>query len=351
VAGVTLVVLLGGAAAIRTAGGSDGITAPSASTATTTAAVTRQDLVLADSYDGALGFGESSAITANRAGVVTTISAMGSTVSVGQPIYTIDLQPTVLLRGAVPAFRTLDQNSEAGADIAQLEQALVDLGLGAGLTVDEDFTAATAAAVEKWEAALGRFDPDGTVALGDVIFTLGDLRVAEISAAVGTQVRADSTVLLASPTAKVVTMTVNADTANKLEAGTAVQLELPGKLDTTGKVTNIGPETTPAPTQGGGGSASTVTITISLDDPAVADAFDSGSVKVSVEQSRVKDATTVPVTALLALAEGGYAVQVADGSQPNGYRLVAVKIGTYSGDRVQVTGAGVEPGVKVVVPR
>lgn len=352
VIGTVAAVAVAGAGALTLAKGGDDNTTQTAATGTRAVEVERKDLVLSDDYEGELGFGEASSVSANKTGVVTSVPATGTVVANGQALFTIGLQPTVLLKGTVPAFRALDTSSDAGADITQLEQALADLGFGAGVTVDETYTSATATAVKKWETALGRFDPDGTVELGDVVFAPGDVRVTEISATTGTQVRTDTAVVSVSPTAKVVTMTVSADAANRLEAGTAVQLELPGDVETTGKITDIGPETAAANQGGpGGGGGPTVTITITLDDPAKAGDFDSGSVDVTIERSRVKDATTVPVTALLALAEGGYAVQVVDARQPGGYRLAAVEIGTYSGNDVQVTGPGIEPGVQVLVPR
>ena len=56
--------------------------------------------------------------------------------------------------------------------------------------------------------------------------------------------------------------------------------------------------------------------------------------------------TAVPVSALLALAEGGYAVEL-DG--PSGTRLVAVEPGFFADGMVEVEGA-IEPGDRVVVP-
>ncbi len=60
----------------------------------------------------------------------------------------------------------------------------------------------------------------------------------------------------------------------------------------------------------------------------------------------VNDVVAVPVEALLALAEGGYAVEVQDG---NGTRLIAVEAGFYADGLIEVTG-DVAPGDMVVVP-
>jgi hypothetical protein len=53
------------------------------------------------------------------------------------------------------------------------------------------------------------------------------------------------------------------------------------------------------------------------------------------------------VTALVALAEGGYAVEVADGATTH---LVGVDTGLFAGGNVEVTGAALREGQRVVVP-
>jgi peptidoglycan hydrolase-like protein with peptidoglycan-binding domain len=314
----------------------------------TTAAVERRDLVVTETLTGELAYADVKTVTSARKGTVTTVAAAGTTVAVGSALFSIDLEPAVVLRGEIPAFRVLDTTAGDGPDVRQLEQALADLGYGDGLTVDEDFTSVTATAVTAWEKDLGRAEPDGVVELGDVIFTTGDLRVSAVLAAVGAQVQTGSDVVDTTSPAKVVDADLDADRSNDLETGTAVGLTLPGGTGTTGTVTNVGtqPETSSADPD----AAPTVPVQITLDDPAAADAFDSGSVDVVLERSRENSVLAVPVTALMALAEGGYAVQVVDAAQPTGYRLVAVAVGTIAEGYVAVTGEAVREGVTVVVP-
>ncbi|MDP1819740.1 MAG: hypothetical protein Q8K58_07560 [Acidimicrobiales bacterium] len=57
----------------------------------------------------------------------------------------------------------------------------------------------------------------------------------------------------------------------------------------------------------------------------------------------------MPVTALLALAEGGYAVELVSGAG-SGARLVPVEVGTHADGWVGIEGDGIEPGAAVVVP-
>jgi membrane fusion protein, multidrug efflux system len=341
----------------RDGGGEGGATAA----ATTTVPVEVRDLVLSDEYEGELGYGEARAVTAGRSGVVTGVTPVGTTVGQGDTLFDLDLQPTVLLHGDVPAFRDLSVDADAGSDITQLEQALVDLGFGDGVTVDDEFTAATAHAVEAWEEALGRSDPDGVVTLGDVLFAAADLRIAEVTADPGTQVQSGADVVQVTVTTKLVTLALTVDQVANVEAGTPVTVTLPDGTQATGKIADVAS----APSSGGGsdpgagggdggdggqGGEETYPVTVALDDPAAAGAFDSGSVEASVERSRTEDATAVPVVALLALREGGYAVQVVDNSKSGGYRLVPVEVGTIADEWAEVSGDGIEAGVEVLVP-
>jgi peptidoglycan hydrolase-like protein with peptidoglycan-binding domain len=353
------VVLAGLVTAAVVAMGGDGGEGGGTAAATTTVPIEVRDLVVTDDYEGELGFGETDAVTGGRSGVVTGVTPLGTTVGQGDVLFHLDLQPTVLLHGDVPAFRDLSVAVDPGADITQLEQALVDLGFGDGVTVDGEFTEATADAVKAWEEALGRADPDGVVTLGDVVFAPTDLRIAEVTADTGTQVQAGADVVQVTATTKVVTLDLTVDQVANVEAGTPVTVTLPDDTEATGKIIDVSSEPTTDDSTGdsagdgdagGDGGEETFPVTIALDDPAAADGFESGTVDVNVERGRTEDATAVPVIALLALREGGYAVQVVDDSQPEGYRLVPVEVGTIADEWAQISGDGIEAGVDVVVP-
>ena len=352
-----VVVLVGLVTAVVVAMGGDGGEGGGTAGATTTVPIEVRDLVVTDEYEGELGFGETDAVMAGRSGVVTGVTPVGTTVGQGEVLFHLDLQPTVLLHGDVPAFRDLSVGADAGADITQLEQALVDLGFGEGVTVDGEFTDATADAVEAWEEALGRSDSDGVVTLGDVVFAPGDLRVADVTAGTGTQVQSGADVVQVTATTEVVTLGLTVDQVANVEAGTPVTVMLPDDSEATGKIVDVAtePSTDSGSDDGGDGGGGdggeeTYPVTVALDDAAAADGFESGTVDVSVERSRTEDATAVPVIALLALREGGYAVQVVDDTQPEGFKLVPVEVGTIADEWAQVSGEGIEAGVEVVVP-
>ena len=109
--------------------------------------------------------------------------------------------------------------------------------------------------------------------------------------------------------------------ADNVEVGAQVEVQLPDLSTTTGIVTEIA---TTAELSEDGGDA-TFPVTVELDDPSVAEGIVDAPVTVAVITDQVRGVTAVPVEALVALAEGGYAVEVADGSET---RLVAVEPGS-----------------------
>ena len=102
---------------------------------------------------------------------------------------------------------------------------------------------------------------------------------------------------------------------------------------------------------GEGESRRVVEVRIDLADESLAAGIDEAPVDVDVASSTAEAVLAVPVEALLALAEGGYAVEVvaSDGGEGS-TRLVAVEVGTFADGLVEVTG-DVAPGDVVVVPR
>ena len=68
---------------------------------------------------------------------------------------------------------------------------------------------------------------------------------------------------------------------------------------------------------------------------------------VNITPQQVDNVLAVPVNALLALAGGGYGVDVVTGGTS---RLVGVTTGVYSDTLVQVSGPGITAGMRVEVP-
>ncbi len=233
----------------------------------------------------------------------------------------------------------------AGADVRQLEQALVDLGYDAGdqLTVDDVFDASTAKAIGELEAAVGA-KADGMLAAGDVRFAEGPVKVTEVAADVGTTVAAGAPVLMLASPDKIVTFDLPAADQGLVSVGDGVTVELPDGVDVPGTVSLVAETATTAADQ----QAAVFEVEVTLDDPTVAGDLEQAPVDVAVVSESVRDVIAVPVAALLALAEGGYAVEVVDDDGTT--RLVGVEPGFFAAGLVEIESGSLDPGTRVVVP-
>jgi peptidoglycan hydrolase-like protein with peptidoglycan-binding domain len=326
------------------AGGQDGDRDAGAEVATTTAPVTRRDLRAAEEVDGTLGYGEPRLVANQRQGTVTALPAEGAVVTRGRALYRVDGKPVPLLYGRLPAWRELSVGVDDGPDVRQLEQNLVALGYDPdrAITVDDRFTWATRAAVERWQEVLG-LKATGTVRLSDAVWQPGPVRVATRKASVGDSVRPGSPLLEVTGTGRQVTIDLDASRQPYVRAGDRVDLELPGGRTTTGRVTSVGKvATVPA-----GDATPTVELVVSLDDPEATGRLDQAPVEAAITTEVRKGVLAVPVNALLALAEGGYAVEVErDGRR----QLVGIETGLFADGQVEVEGEGLRAGDQVVVP-
>jgi hypothetical protein len=98
---------------------------------------------------------------------------------------------------------------------------------------------------------------------------------------------------------------------------------------------------------GNGDGGSAVVITIGFADQAALGTTAGAPVSVRYIEQERKDVLTVPVDALLALAEGGYGVEVVTDGRS---RIVAVDVGLFADGRVEVSGDGLQDGAAVGVP-
>ena len=311
-----------------------------------TATVTRQDLVETKDVDGVLGYGEQAKLVTAAHGTVTWLPEQGAVVTRGEPVARIDQRPVTLLYGSVPMYRTLSDGDE-GADVAQLEKNLAALGYD-GFTVDDEYTAATADAVEAWQDDLG-IDETGTVTPAQVVFTPSAIRVAEQIAQVGGQ--SGAALLGYTGTRRIVTVDLDVADRSLVRAGGTVNVELPsggtakGTVDSIGTVAEL-PQQQAGAEQSDPGDA-TVELTVRLDDAKAGGSLDQAPVTVRLVSERRKGVLAVPVAALLALGEGGYGLQVVTGGTS---RIVAVKTGMFADGRVEVSGTGIAAGTRVGVP-
>jgi peptidoglycan hydrolase-like protein with peptidoglycan-binding domain len=260
---------------------------------------------------------------------------------------------TVLMYGTAPAWRDLSTGSSMGPDITQLEANLAALGFDADgtLVADGVFDQATEIAVSAWQESLG-VEPTGEVALGSVVFVEGPSLVDDQLGVLGSTVNPGNPLLSLTPTRtgeelvttqRVVAQLPLAD-RSLLDIGTEVTIDLPDGTDVPATVLDIGN----VPLGGGAdGSEAYVEVEIQPFEP-IDEVWIGADVDVEVVSELAADVLSVPVSALLALVEGGYAVEIPDGE---GTRLVGVETGMFADGFVEISGVGLEAGMEVVVPR
>lgn len=487
-----IVVTLGAVAAVWLLGGNGSdSTSPSAASVTYSEVVIR-DLEQLEELSGTLGFDAGEPITSRSSGTITDTVEAGSIVEQGDVLFAVDNQPVVLLYGETPAYRNLAIGDETlsvagqlsgpitdivepgtiieqgdvlyradgepvvvlygdtlayrtlrdaatnltGADVAQLEEALVELGYDpdGNVTVDEEFTYYTAQMVEDWQAAMGAeddgivnlgevvflpgpalvldatqlgetagpnapavtlltgsplagedvqqleaalsaqgFDPgpvdgefttetqqavidwqigvgmeaDGVVDLGEVVFRPDSVRVAAVNVTTGSSVNNGMAVLATSSNHSVVAVDLAARDQGLLEEGDTVTVVLPNDVEAPATVTYVAALATVVGS--GPESLATFEVLIELDDDSLAVGFDEAPVEVLVITDQRLDTIAVPVGSLLALAEGGYAVEVDRGNGQTS--LVAVDPGMYADGYVEISAEGLQPGDQVVTAR
>ena len=92
-----------------------------------------------------------------------------------------------------------------------------------------------------------------------------------------------------------------------------------------------------------GSPSATISVTIALTGHRKIDGLDQAAVSVNFEQQKATNVLSVPVTALIATAGGGYAVQAA--AAP--HQLLPVTPGLFAAGYVQISGSQITPGLQV----
>ena len=336
------VVAIGAAAAGITMATRQSTTAAEESPDTTepreTAQVTKTDLVEEEKLRGSLGYGDSKVIGVEGTGTITGLPTVGTVLQQGDSPWEVDGHTgPAIFYGELPLWRTLRSGVDDGADVAQLEQNLTDLGFGTDVVVDEEFDKYTSAAIKAWQDSRG-FKKTGVVNPGDVVIEQAPVRVAEQKASVGDKLSPE--ILSVTGAQQVVGLDVSLDKIGLLSVGAAVEIELPDDTRVDGSVASIGR----AATVKQDGASATVEATVALQSPV--ESLDAAPVDVIVSTPKATGVLVVPIRALVALAEGGYAVEKVSGATT---QLVAVVPGAFGDGIVEITGDGIAEGDSVVV--
>ncbi len=278
------------------------------------------------------------------AGVVSEPAAPGTVVEHGTVLYLVDEVPVVAVDSErVAEDPVLLEFNSATFTALELEQALADAGFDPDdeMTVDGAVTAATEAAVERWQQSAGlpvtgRAEPGyyQPVTVGQSIDTV--LAVEDGSTAL-------RPVLFTSNSELRVEIVVGVADADEFVEGQAVTIELADESVVDGTVTEIGLVERETP-------QSDPTVTIVIDVQAGSDQeLVAGNATVTTVSEAIEGATAIPTRSLISLSEGGFAVELVDGDGET--RLVGVELGAFDDGYVEVTEGDVTPGDQVVVPR
>jgi hypothetical protein len=167
-------------------------------------------------------------------------------------------------------------------------------------------------------------------------------------------------VLQTTSTHLVVTVDLSASSQSEAVVGERLTVEMPAGNTVNGRITTVSPVAESSSGSGNGsnsgsgggggsgngnsgGSTSTIPVTITLSGHHTGAGLDQAAVSVNFAQQRARNVLSVPVTALLAVAGGNFAVQPA--AKP--HQLIPVSTGLFAAGYVQISGPGVYSGLQV----
>jgi peptidoglycan hydrolase-like protein with peptidoglycan-binding domain len=367
VAGAALAATVLAVLAIIVRPSAGGSSDPASGDAPATATVERGRLAMQVSGTGTLTYasqadGSPYSVVNQATGVVTALPSVGEVIKCGRALYRVHGHPVPLLCGRTPLYRRLSEGLK-GWDVKELNRNLVGLGYADAAELDPSgyFGYETRSALKDLKGDLGlartgSLEPEQAVALP------GPLRISSVSATLGAPAQPGAPIAEATSTARRVEVDLDPSQAERVKVGDRASITLPNNRTTRGVVRTIGAVAVDSGSDsgsasgsdsgsGGGSGSSTPTIAVFIRLRHLGDVggIEEAPVQVSIITGRIKNAFSVPVTALLARA-GGYAVEMVDaGGQRH---LVPVDLGAFdhANGLVQVRGSGLRAGQRVVVP-
>lgn len=173
-------------------------------------------------------------------------------------------------------------------------------------------------------------------------------------------------ILQTTSTRLVVTVDLDASLQSEARVGERVTVQLPAGNTVNGRVSAVSsvaqsPSSGDTSGNGGGsggsggggngangsangsGSSSTIPVTITLSGRHTGAGLDEAAVSVNFARRHARNVLSVPVTALLAVGGGDYAVQQAVAP----HTRIPVSVGLFAAGYVQISGRGIIPGLRV----
>ena len=285
-------------------------------------------------HNADLGFGQPRSLLAQAQGTLTWVPEIGQQIKTGDVLWEIDRQPVIYMPGDLPMYRDLYKGVKKGDDILQLEEFLIAEGFGPqGWEADNSFNARTRAAVKAFQKERG-MTQDGLLGPAKMVVGREPLRI-ETRANKGDS-STEGPVLTVTDASAVVTLAASSRQLASFQQNPDVLIVLGDGVELSAILDKV--KATPADENGAFGYE----ITYMVDDIV----SDAQPVKVKLVQVLAADALTVPVDALIALAEGGYAVEM---KTATGSVLRGVEVIDFDDTTVAITG-DVAVGDEVVIP-
>lgn len=289
-------------------------------------------------------------------GVVTKLPTPGTTLTQGDMIHQIGDEPSYLMHGDTPAWRTFEPDMSNGEDVTQLETALQQLGYFTG-EPNSHYDWLTRSAIQKWQKD-NDLVQNGILPLGRVVFAPEDLRVGTMIARVGDRANAETDLFNVSSTRQIVSANLKLSDQKLGVVGNSVKLRLPGGETTTGTISAVEPPTdksaagdqknSDSSQDSGSEKERIIPITVTPDDPEATKNLQEASVTLGLISDKRENVLSVPLSALIALTPDQFGVEVVN--DDNTTRKVPVTTGLFAGDRVEVTSDELSENQRVVVP-
>lgn len=288
-----------------------------------------------------------------RPGVVALEAGAGPVTS-GQVLFVIDDLPVTAMVTDEAFDRALNDGVDDGDDVLALEEMLVSLGYDArgDLIPDDEFDELTTEAIEAWEEDLQDVWEDqvidGDLDLDQIVLIEPGTAIGDTTERDGEEVAGGSELFTWNPDdgsgGRVVLTAIDVAEQERLSEGQTVDIEFPDNSLQPGTVATVATSSTINPANPDAEPTLAVEITLATVPDAYA-GLNELDVIVKLVDELAAGVTVVPASALAATGDGGYAVEVVDGTSTS---FVAVETGMFADGFVEVT--GIEPGTAVVVP-
>jgi peptidoglycan hydrolase-like protein with peptidoglycan-binding domain len=316
---------------------------PGSAGAPATAAVKVTDLTRTETFDGVVAYEDMRGLSSPLPGIITWLPATGVDLTAGDILLSISARPVPLLTGTMPAWRDMRAGMPDGPDVRQLESSLLALGYGTQSTSypDSHWDAKTTEAVVAFQKKVGAA-PDGVLSLGEVVFTPTDVHVAKVDGHVGGANDPAVPVVTVQSTDRIVLLEIDPLKRDLVTQGAPVNVELPGGDPVHGKITSVSTTLT----QNADGK-SIYQVRVELDDPNQVKSLALAPVTVHYVATVAEHVLAVPVSSIIGVPGGGYAVTVV--AAGGATTRVPVELGAWGDGYVQVTG-DLEAGDTVAVP-